>query len=166
MWLLFILLSLSLSSTKGWWKHFHSSALAHWPVGATTLQQLPTLKFCDSLTYPFFHCALLSFLNFLTYFLVDRVGVKGRLARPRWVLWHEDDSGLKAMEKFFPSLHYIEVSKLWVFSRIRVISRDEFYLNDPSVKQGKHLITRHVLFLMPHEVQSFPLKSQPWLPSP
>lgn len=75
--------------------------LLHWPtdqlLGTTILQHFPTLKLCDSLTYPFFHCAFLSFLNFLTYFLVDRVGAKGRLA-PRWALWQEDHSELKAIE--------------------------------------------------------------------
>ena len=67
---------------------------------------------------------------------------------------------------FCPSLNHTEESKLGVFPRIKVISRDKFYLSGPSVWQGKHLITKHLLFLSPCEVHSFPLKSLPQTRSP
>lgn len=50
--------------------------------------------------------------------------------------------------KFCPSLNYLEKSKLSVFPRITVIIRGKFYLNDPSLWQGKHLITTHLLLLL------------------
>ena len=50
-------------------------------------------------------------------------------------------------EKFCP-LCRLEEFKLGVFIRIRIIARDQFYLSGPSMWQGKHPITQHLLFLL------------------
>lgn len=42
----------------------------------------------------------------------------------------------------------------------RAISRDNFYLKDLSLWQGKHLITKRLLFLLPCELPSSPSTSQ------
>ena len=84
---------------------------------------------------------------------------------PNMLLLHENYFELKAIEtlwieeKFLPLLNYLEEFKL-VFPRIRVITRDKFYLNSPSVSQGKHLITQHLLFFL----LSCKLPSCPWKP--
>lgn len=56
---------------------------------------------------------------------------------------------------FCPSLDHIEESKLGIFLGIRVITRDKFYQSDPSIWQGKHLMTKYLLFLLPCELHSF-----------
>lgn len=61
---------------------------------------------------------------------------------------------------FCLSLNYIEESKVKGLSRIRVITKINFYLSDPSVGQCKQLIGKHLLFLSPCEFHSFPLKSR------
>lgn len=50
-------------------------------------------------------------------------------------------------------------------SRISVIARDHLHLSDPSIGQGKHLITKHSRLLVLCEVHSFPLQSQSPAPS-
>lgn len=67
---------------------------------------------------------------------------------------------LQAQKELLSSLNYTEESKLEVFSRKRVISRDKFYVSEPSVWHGKDLIARYVLFLSPCEMHSSPQKSQ------
>lgn len=42
-----------------------------------------------------------------------------------------------AQENFCPYLNQTEESNLGVFPRIRLINKDEFYLSDPFVSQGK-----------------------------
>ena len=58
------------------------------------------------------------------------------------------------------SLDYTERFKLEGFPRIRLISRGKFYQSDPSVWEGKHLVTKYLFFLMPCKGHSFSLKSQ------
>ena len=70
-----------------------------------------------------------------------------------WAEGNQDPVGSR--EKISPSL-YLEESKLGVFPRIRVISRDKLYLSDSSVGQGKNLILKHLLlFLLPCDVTFF-----------
>lgn len=57
---------------------------------------------------------------------------------------------------FLPSLNCIEESKLGVFPGIKITTRDKFYLSDPFVSKGKHLITKD-LFLLLYELHPFPL---------
>lgn len=75
---------------------------------------------------------------------------------------------LKAVENsrlqrnFCPSLNYLEEFKLEVFPRMKIISRDKFDPSGPSVWQGKHPVTKHLLlFLLLCELPSSPLKPQP-----
>ena len=50
---------------------------------------------------------------------------------------------------------------------MRVIIRDNIFLRDSFVWQGKHLITKHMLFfLLSCELPSFPLKPQGPFPTP
>lgn len=69
--------------------------------------------------------------------------------------------GLK--RNFCFSINQTEGPKLGAFPRIKVINRDKFYFSDPSAKQGKHLITKHLLFLLSCEVHSFLLNSQTFI---
>lgn len=98
-------------------------------------------------------------------------------AAPRWATLHEEYSEIKAIkilgaqEKLLslPLLHkriYGGGRVNWeVISRIKAISRGKFYLSSPIVWQGKHLITKHLLFfLLPCEVHSSFLKSQTLTP--
>ena len=78
-------------------------------------------------------------------------------------LWHVDYLELKALEtlwaeeKLWSSFNHTEEFKLGVFPRISIMNRDKFYLSDPSVQQGKHLITKYLPFLWSCEMHSFPL---------
>ena len=69
---------------------------------------------------------------------------------------------IKTLKRNFgPSCNHTEESKLGVFHRVRIITRDKLYPSDPSVWQGKHLITKYLLyFLSPCAVHSFLLKFQ------
>ena len=50
---------------------------------------------------------------------------------------------------------------------MRVIIRENIFLRDSFVWQGKHLITKHMLFfLLSCELPSFPLKPQGPFPTP
>lgn len=51
-------------------------------------------------------------------------------------------------KKIYLSLHYLKEFRLRAWVRDRAITRDDFYLNDPSVCQGKCLIIQHLLFLV------------------
>ena len=66
-------------------------------------------------------------------------------------------------KNFYLSLHYPKEFGLGAWLRERAITRDNFYLNDLSVWQGKHLITKHLLWL-PWELLSSTLKSQAPVP--
>lgn len=66
--------------------------------------------------------------------------------------------GLK--RKFCPSLNYLEELKWGAFLRMIIITRDKFHLSEPSIWQGKHLVTPYLLFLL----LSCELTSCPWKP--
>ena len=76
------------------------------------------------------------------------------------LFWVEDNwNSSGSHESFVPPL-LLQQSKLRIFPRIKVITRDKFYLGDSSVWQDKHLITKHLLFLLSCELPSFFLKPQ------
>lgn len=70
--------------------------------------------------------------------------------------WAEGDWDCRLTWKFYPSIYYH--NNLGVFPRLKVITRDIFYPNDSSALQDKHLITKHLLFLLSCEMPSTPLK--------
>lgn len=67
---------------------------------------------------------------------------------------------------FCPSHNYVEESKLGIFLRTKIITRNEFCLNGLSVWQDKHLMTKRLPFLMlfsPLKLQtSIPFPSSEW----
>lgn len=82
--------------------------------------------------------------------------------------WYEGYFELKviktpwAQEKFCPFPKYLEEPKLGIFARLRVIIRDTVYVNDPSLWQGKHLISKRLFsFSRPCELPSSTLKPGP-----
>lgn len=68
-----------------------------------------------------------------------------------------------AQENFPPSPNQTEGSKFGVFPGIRVINKDKFYLSDPFVRQGKHVIITHTLLSL-CELPSLPRSPTPPAP--
>lgn len=62
----------------------------------------------------------------------------------RGLFWAEDnrDRDTWLGRNFLVLPNFLEESKLGVFLRVRIITRDEFYLNDLSIWQSKHLVTK------------------------
>lgn len=56
----------------------------------------------------------------------------------------------RLMRKFCPSFNYTKESKWEVFPRIEGVTKDNFYLSDPTIWQGKHLIAKDQLLLLVH----------------
>ena len=81
------------------------------------------------------------------------------------VFWIEDNQNpVGSKRNLCLAFNYLEESKLGVFPRMRVITRDKFYPNDPYVWQDKHLTTKHLFFLLPCDLPSSPLKPQASIP--
>lgn len=58
------------------------------------------------------------------------------------LFWTEDNQDLSGSTETFAWLDYLKESKLGVFSRVRIITRDKFYQSDPPIWQGRHLVMK------------------------
>lgn len=68
-------------------------------------------------------------------------------------------------KSFYLSLNYIKEFRERVCTRKSAITKDEFlYMKDLSVKQGKHLLTKHLLFSSSCDLSFSPLKPETLCP--
>lgn len=81
------------------------------------------------------------------------------------LFWAKDNQGPEDSGRVFNLLlNCLKESRLSAWLRCRAVTRDNFYQKDQSVWQGKHLITKHLLFLSSCESPSSPLKPQVAIP--
>ena len=64
------------------------------------------------------------------------------------------------LKVFNLSLKYQKEFRWWSWLKEKAIPRDNFYLSDLSIQQGKYLITKSLLFLLSFELPSCPPNSK------